>query len=117
MGAYSYQALDPSGKTVKGILEGDSERHVRTLLRQRQLKPLEVRSTSQKRVRPGAEAAAPRKLFGGGGPKLGYKDIALVTRQLSSLLQSGLPLDEVLQAAATQSRKPTIKSLLLQVRA
>jgi len=118
MGAYSYQALDASGKTVKGILEGDSERHVRTLLRQRQLKPLEVRSTSQKRVRPGTEVAAPgRKLFGGGGPKLGYKDIALVTRQLSSLLQSGLPLDEVLQAAATQSRKPTIKSLLLQVRA
>lgn len=119
MGAYSYQALDANGKTVKGILEGDSERHVRTLLRQRQLKPLEVRSTSQKRSRPGAaEVATPtRKLFGGGGPKLGYKDIALVTRQLSSLLQSGLPLDEVLQAAATQSRKPTVKSLLLQVRA
>lgn len=118
MGAYSYQALDANGKTVKGILEGDSERHVRTLLRQRQLKPLDVRSTSQKRVRPGTEAATSgRKLFGGGGPKLGYKDIALVTRQLSSLLQSGLPLDEVLQAAATQSRKPTIKSLLLQVRA
>jgi general secretion pathway protein F len=119
MGAYSYQALDASGKTVKGILEGDSERHVRTLLRQRQLKPLEVRSTSQKRSRPGAaaETAPGRKFFGGGGPKLSYKDIALVTRQLSSLLQSGLPLDEVLQAAATQSRKPTIKSLLLQVRA
>jgi general secretion pathway protein F len=117
MGAFSYQALDANGKTVKGILEGDSERHVRSLLRQRQLKPLEVRSTTQKRSRPGApaEAASGRKLFGG-GPKLGYKDIALVTRQLASLLQSGLPLDEVLQAAATQSRKPVVKSLLLQVR-
>jgi general secretion pathway protein F len=117
MGAFSYQALDANGKTVKGILEGDSERHVRTLLRQRQLKPLDVRSTSQKRKSAGVEAAPGRKFFSGGGPKLGYKDIALVTRQLSSLLQSGLPLDEVLQAAATQSRKPTVKSLLLQVRA
>lgn len=118
MGAYSYQALDANGKTVKGVLEGDSERHVRSLLRQRQLKPLDVRSTSQKRRSAGApEASGGRKLFGGGGPKLNHKDIALVTRQLASLLQSGLPLDEVLQAAATQSRKPTIKSLLLQVRA
>jgi general secretion pathway protein F len=117
MGAYSYQALDANGKTVKGVLEGDSERHVRSLLRQRQLKPLDVRSTSQKRRSAGAaEPSGGRRLFGSGGPKLNHKEIALVTRQLASLLQSGLPLDEVLQAAATQSRKPAIKSLLLQVR-
>ena len=117
MGAYSYQALDANGKTVKGVLEGDSERHVRSLLRQRQLKPLDVRSTSQKRRSAGAaESSGGRRLFGSGGPKLNHKEIALVTRQLASLLQSGLPLDEVLQAAATQSRKPAIKSLLLQVR-
>ncbi len=118
MGAYSYQALDASGKTVKGVLEGDSERHVRSLLRQRQLKPIEVRNTSQKRrSAAGAAPSSGRRLFGAGGPKLNHKEIALVTRQLASLLQSGLPLDEVLQAAATQSRKPAIKSLLLQVRA
>ncbi|MBC6906249.1 type II secretion system protein GspF [Saccharophagus sp. K07] len=117
MGAYSYQALDANGKTVKGVVEGDSERHVRSLLRQRQLKPLDVRSVSQKRSKSSdTSSSSPRRLFGGGGPKLSHKDIALVTRQLASLLQSGLPLDEVLQAAATQSRKPTIKSLLLQVR-
>lgn len=117
MGAYSYQALDANGKTVKGVLEGDSERHVRSLLRQRQLKPLDVRSSSQKRKSAAnPESTGGRRLFGNGGPKLNHKEIALVTRQLASLLQSGLPLDEVLQAAATQSRKPAIKSLLLQVR-
>ncbi|MCR6653006.1 MAG: type II secretion system inner membrane protein GspF [Cellvibrionaceae bacterium] len=117
MGAYSYQALDANGKTVKGVLEGDSERHVRSLLRQRQLKPLDVRSSSQKRKSAAnPESSGGRRLFGSGGPKLNHKEIALVTRQLASLLQSGLPLDEVLQAAATQSRKPAIKSLLLQVR-
>lgn len=120
MGAYNYQALDANGKTVKGVIEGDSERHVRGLLRQRQLKPLEVR-TSNKRDKPNAAAAAggkkPKLSFGGGGgPKLNYKDIALVTRQLASLLQSGLPLDEVIHAAANQSRKPAIKGVLLQVR-
>lgn len=118
MGAFSYQALDAKGKTVKGVIEGDSERQVRTVLRQRSLRPLEVKS-SNKREKASASGAAggkKRLSIGGGGPRLNYKDIALVTRQLASLLQSGLPLDEVLHAAANQSRKPNIKSLLLQVR-
>jgi len=64
MGAYSYQALDASGKTVKGVLEGDSERHVRSLLRQRQLKPIEVRNTSQKRrSAAGAAPSSGRRLL------------------------------------------------------
>lgn len=116
MGAYNYQALDAKGKTVKGVIEGDSERHVRTLLRQKHLKPLEVKSTNKREKRNAAAGSKPSRFSFGGGPKLNYKDIALVTRQLSSLLSSGLPLDEVLHAAANQSRKPAIKSLLLQVR-
>lgn len=118
MGAFNYQALDNKGKTVKGVIEGESERHVRSLLRQRQLKPLQVKGTNR-REKPGSggkAASGGRKFSLGGGTKLGYRDIALVTRQLASLVQSGLPLDEVLHAAATQSRKPQIKSLLLQVR-
>lgn len=116
MAAFTYQALDPKGKTVKGVIDGDSERHVRTLLRQKQLKPLEVKSSSRREKAGAAEAKTGAAFFSRGGPKLNYKDIALVTRQLSSLVQSGLPLDEVLHAAATQSRKPTVKSVLLQVR-
>ncbi len=121
MGAFNYQALDTKGKTVKGVIEGDSERQVRSLLRQRQLKPLQVKSTNRRAKanddgKSKSSGSSGVKLFGGGGTKLGYRDIALVTRQLASLVQSGLPLDEVLQAAATQSRKPQIKTLLLQVR-
>lgn len=117
MSAFSYQAIDANGKTVKGVIDGDSERHVRTLLRQKQLKPIEVKGANQ-RKKTGAAAANGERKFSmrSGGPRLNYKDIALVTRQLASLLQSGLPLDSVLHAAATQSRKPAIKSLLLQVR-
>lgn len=115
MSAFSYQALDANGKTVKGVLEGDSERHVRSLLRQRQLKPLEVTSSNKRSKATAGDKPGGRRLSSR-GPKLNYKDIALITRQLSSLLQSGLPLDEVLHAAATQSKKPAIKSLLLQVR-
>lgn len=115
MGAFNYQALDANGKTVKGVIEGDSDKQVRALLRQRQLRPLEVQA-AQQRVPIGTNAK-PKRFGFSGAPKLGYKDIALVTRQLASLIQSGLPLDEVLQATATQSKKPAVKSLMLQVRA
>ncbi|MGQ9426928.1 type II secretion system inner membrane protein GspF [Gilvimarinus sp. F26214L] len=111
MAAFSYRALNPAGKTIKGVLEGDSERQVRAQLRAQKLKPLAVRSVAQKEAE---EAGARRGLLG--GRRLSSKDLSLITRQLASLVQSGLPLDETLQVAARQSRKESIKGLLLQVR-
>jgi len=116
MAAFTYQALDAKGKKVRGVLEGDSERHVRSQLRGRDLRPLEVKSSRKALLsqKPGDKSKA--FSFSFGGPTMGYRDVSLVTRQLASLVQSGLPLDEVLQAAARQSRKPSIKTIILQVR-
>ncbi|WP_086934064.1 type II secretion system inner membrane protein GspF [Agarilytica rhodophyticola] len=114
MGAYTYLALDAKGKKVKGILEGDSERHIRSQLRGRQLKPLEVKSSRKNQKEKSGDSKG--FSFSFGGPTMGYRDVSLVTRQLASLVQSGLPLDEVLQAAAKQSRKPAIKTIVLQIR-
>lgn len=114
MGAYTYQALDAKGKKIKGILEGDSERHVRSQLRSRQLRPLDVTASRRESAKDGKSRGGLSISFG--APRLGYRDVSLVTRQLASLVQSGLPLDEVLQATAKQSRKPGVKSVLLQVR-
>lgn len=111
MAAFSYRALDATGRTVKGVLEGDSERQIRSQLRAQKLKPLSVQSVGQKQA---SEASRP-SLFGR-SRRLNSKDLSLITRQLASLVQSGLPLDEALQVAARQSRKENIKGLLLQVR-
>jgi len=111
--AFSYQALDAKGKKVKGVLEGDSERHVRTQLRAKQLKPLDVKTTRQKASPSSGE---PKFSFSFGGPSMGYRDLSLVTRQLATLVQSGLPLDEVLASTAKQARKPGVKTIVLQVR-
>lgn len=117
MAAYTYQAIDAKGKKVKGVLEGDSERHVRSQLRSRQLKPLDVKSSRRAPSTAGNKnKSAGFSLFSMGGPTMGYRDVSLVTRQLASLVQSGLPLDEVLAAAAKQSRKPAIKTIILQIR-
>lgn len=116
MGAYSYKALDESGKTVKGILEGDSERQVRTQLRAKRLKPLEVESAGSQAEKPSDDTidiSGWRKRWAN---KLSSRDLSIITRQLASLVRSGLPLDEALHATAKQAHKPSIKRVLLGVR-
>ncbi len=110
MTAYRYRALNPGGKLVKGVLEGDSERQVRSQLRSQKLRPVEVELANR-------QAAAPSRFnLAFLQPRISVSELALVTRQLATLVQSNLPLDECLQAAAEQSRRARTKGLLLQVR-
>ena len=110
MTAFRYKALNDEGKLIKGVLEGDSDRQVRTVLRQKHLRPLEVvEATSFSRSGAGQHSRWFAK-------RLGARDLALQTRQLATLVASALPLDECLQAVADQSRRPAIKSMMLQVR-
>jgi len=108
--AYRYRALNRDGKLVRGVLEGDSERQVRAQLRGQSLRPVEVAEAN----RPEAAAARWRPPLL--RPRISAGDLAMLTRQLATLVQSNLPLDEALQAAAQQSRSARIKGMLLQVR-
>ncbi len=110
MTAYRYRALNTEGKLVKGVLEGDSERQVRGQLRGQSLRPVEV---SLANVREGGSGRWSLSFL---QPRISVSEKALMTRQLATLVQSNLPLDECLQAAAEQSRKARTKGLLLQVR-
>ena len=109
MGAYQYVAVDPLGKEHKGVMEGDTPRQVRGLLRERNLIPVEVTEIEGKR-----ELRRERFALGKG---LSALDLALMTRQLATLARAGLPLEEALQAVAEQSEKARMKSTLLGVRA
>ena len=108
MSAFTYRAIDASGKVVKGTLEGDSERQVRSQLRGQKLKPISVESAKQKQ-----QQSAEWRLF---APRLSAKDLTLLTRQMASLIQSGMPLVDVLHGVAKQSRKQSVQSLVLQIR-
>lgn len=109
MGAFEYVALDSAGKEKKGVLEGDTARQVRQLLRERSLVPLEVSEVAEK------ESARQFSV----GLRRGFSatELALVTRQLATLVNSGMPLEETLQAVAQQTEKPRTQSILLGVRA
>ena len=110
MGAYQYVAVDAGGREHKGVLEGDTARHVRQLLRDRQLAPVEVAAveTSRSTIR------RPARL---GRGSIGSLDLALLTRQLATLIKAGIPLDEALLAASEQTDKPRLKTIVLGTRA
>jgi general secretion pathway protein F len=109
MAAFEYIALDPRGREQKGLIEADSPRQARQLLREKQWSPLEVKQAKSKEDTGGGGFA-----FGRG---LSARDLALVTRQLATLVQAALPIEEALRAAAAQSSSQKIKSMLLAVRA
>ncbi len=108
MTAFSYKALDANGKILKGIVDGDSERQVRNQLRARYLKPIEVNEAAAVQ-----DSSLVKVLL---SPALSPADLALLTRQLATLVLSNVPLDEALAATARQSRKSRVKSLVLQLR-
>jgi general secretion pathway protein F len=109
MGAYQYVAVDPGGKEHRGVLEGDTPRHVRQLLRERQLLPVEVAEIEERERKTRRQFS----LFKG----ISGLDLALLTRQLATLVKAGLPLEEALLAVSEHTEKPRLKSIILGVRA
>jgi general secretion pathway protein F len=111
MGAFEYTALDTAGRSRKGVIEGDTARHVRSLLRERQLLPVTIEEIAAQESR--------RQRRGGFSMLRGVSasDLSLLTRQLSTLVRAGLPLEEALLAVSEQTEKPRVQSILLGVRA
>ena len=109
MGAFEYQALDSRGKTRRGILEGDAERQIRSLLRDQGLTPIKVtearRETNerQKNIFPTFN-------------RLSSRDLTLITRQFATLVRAGLSIEECLNALIEQNESLRVRSVLSSVR-
>ena len=108
MAAFEYKALDKNGKTKKGILEGDTAKQIRQALREQGLTPLEINQAADQE-----KAQAKQGFF---KTTVSTSDLALVTRQLATLIQSALPVEAAVLAVAEQSEKPRLKRMLMAVR-
>jgi general secretion pathway protein F len=109
MAAYEYTALDTAGREHRGVLDGDSARQVRQLLRDQALLPVVVSEVTD---------AEPKRVFRiSFGSGISTTDLALLTRQLSTLVRSGIPLEEALLAVSQQSEKARVQSVVAGVRA
>lgn len=101
MTAYQYSALNKSGASKKGVVEADSERQARQFLRDKGLIPTEIRA---------AQMQMRKKI------SIKTQDLALMTRQLATLLAAGIPVEEALQGVGEQTEKDKTRELLMSVR-
>ncbi|RVU39888.1 type II secretion system protein GspF [Rheinheimera riviphila] len=109
MAAFEYQALDNKGRKSKGVLEADNARHARQLLRDQKLTPLSLDLASQQEKM----LASGKKWFQSG---ISASDLALITRQIATLVEAALPIENALQAVAEQCEKPRLQSMMMGVR-
>lgn len=108
MPAFEYVALNVGGREEKGILEADTARQVRQLLRNSALTPLEINEVVQKQKK--SEGA---RLFGG---SLNKADLALMTRQLATLVSAGSPLEEALGTISRQTEHRSARRIFSAIR-
>jgi general secretion pathway protein F len=109
MGAFEYTALDPRGREKRGVLEGDAARQIRQQLREKGWVPLSVEEVAQREAKERKRYAFLRR-------GISATELALITRQLATLVRAGLPLEECLRAVSQQADKGRLKSMLLAVR-
>lgn len=112
MAAFDYIALDNKGKEHKGVAEGDTPRQVRQSLRDKGLVPLEITESRKQAGKKSSSFSFSHLLQQG----ISATELALLTRQLATLIQAALPLDETLAAVASQSEKQRIKSMVYAIR-
>ena len=112
MAGFEYLALDSTGRTVRGVIDGDAERQVRGLLRERGLTPLSVGAIAEQPSRAGTGTRRSFRLRRG----ISGNELALLTRQFATLVRAGLTLEECLNALIEQTDKPRARHVLAGVR-
>ncbi len=110
MAAFSYQALDGNGKLLRGVVEADTMRQARAALRESGITLVAIESVSQSAMQ-GSRGFQWRR----GG--FSVAQLGLITRQLATLLDAGLPLEQALNALIEQSESEMVRQVMAGVRA
>lgn len=110
MPAFRYEAVDEAGATRKGVIDADNARAARADLRAQGLTALAVEAIA---AELDASGAARGRRF---GERLSSAELALFTRQLASLLEAGLPLEQAFSALLEQAERPYLRDLIASIR-
>jgi general secretion pathway protein F len=111
MAVFQWQGIDKAGRAQKGVRDADNAKVLRMLLRKDGILATAIEEDSKARVRTAREVDF-RRFF----QRVSATDLALLTRQLSTLLHSGVPLVEALSALIEQVENPQLQSALTQTR-
>lgn len=106
---FDYKALQATGKVQKGIVEAENQKAARVKLKKQGLMVTEINEKTAAKPRTAGEIP----FFGG---RVSAKEIAMMTRQLASLVKANIPLVEALNALVEQTENDRLKVILSQVR-
>ncbi|MDB5754965.1 MAG: gspF [Massilia sp.] len=110
MPAFRYEAVDDGGATRKGVVNADNARSARADLRSQGLTPLAVDAIAAQLDAAGVARSR------GFGERLSQVELALFTRQLASLLEAGLPLEQAFTALLEQAERAYVRDLVASIR-
>ena len=115
MPAYTFEAIDAQGNTKKGVLEGDTARAVRSLLRNQSLIPIAVEPINGSAADGATGKGLNLVLFN--SRIYNATNLAIWTRQVAGLVSSGLPLERALSALTEECEDERQRNLLANLRA
>lgn len=101
---FLWEGLDRAGKRVKGEMSSQSDALVKASLRRQGINPVKVRKK-------------PKPLLGGGGKKISTKDITVFSRQLATMMSSGVPLVQAFEIVGRGHENKNMQDLILQIKA
>jgi general secretion pathway protein F len=114
MPAYSFEAMQHDGKVRRGVIEADTAKAARSLLRTQSLVPLDVNPVTT--VAPGSSRSVLHTpLFG--GRVFNSTRLSIWTRQIAGLVAAGLPLERALTALSDEAEDEKQRNLVAALRA
>src|SRR5687767_8664207 len=117
MPVYAYKGLDPGGREVKGLLDAESPKMLRALLKKQGVRIVDHHEESQKKAKQtikigGSTEIDFKKFF----ERVTVADVALTTRQLATLLKSGITLINSLSAIVDQVENEKLKKAFGEIK-
>lgn len=107
MPIFEYRGLTKDGKSTKGIVDADNIRSARLKLKKEQIFVSDIRDKKKT-----SDSSAKKKRGNTGGGKVAVKDLALMTRQLATLIKANIPLVDALSAVSEQVEEPVLQEAL-----
>jgi general secretion pathway protein F len=114
MAVYEYKGLTQEGKELNGIVDAESPKTARLKLRKSGIFPIEVQESQEKAQ--SASLRAEIRSYLSWGERITAEEVAIMTRQMATLLGAGLPLMEALNALTEQIEKPALRRVVADVR-
>jgi len=101
---YVWEGTDKQGKKVKGEISGKSDALVKALLRRQGINPKKVKKK-------------PKSLLGGPSKRISPKDITIFSRQLATMMSSGVPLVQAFEIVGRGHENAGMQELILGIKA